>query len=306
MNELLARGLTTIFVTGGLMQELLDLRERLESGEIVGPRMLTTGPGFTAPDGWPVPLASRIAPERRDDASVEVSDPMTAQDEVRRHAQLGVDAVKIYYDHPDFSTLDDRVLDAILIEAEHLGLATFAHTSGVEETMRVARSGIDRLVHSVRGIESDPADVRYLRDSEIAVSTTVSFETEEHGTAQGVAYASEAERALEQRLNSLRYLWDEDVLVAFGTDSPFALGSTFMTEVRALSRVFAPSEIVASMTKNAAEYMYLSEELGTLEQGKVADLLVIDGDPLVDVTALEEIRFVIQNGRIVFDSQNTE
>ena len=86
-------------------------------------------------------------------------------------------------------------------------------------------------------------------------------------------HADDHER-LEQALDNIRYLVSTNSVVAFGTDNPPPLGTDdLMTEVRTLSRVLTPAEIIRSMTEHAAEFLGRSDELGTLAPGKLADLV---------------------------------
>ena len=85
--------------------------------------------------------------------------------------------------------------------------------------------------------------------------------------------------------------------MAFGTDSPDFIGP--MVEVEQLRTVLEPAEIITALTRHAAAYLELGDEIGTLEPGKVADLIVIDGDPLTDISTLANVQIVIQAGRVV-------
>ena len=87
--------------------------------------------------------------------------------------------------------------------------------------------------------------------------------------------------------------------MAIGTDSP--PGLDFMAEVRALRAVLSPEEIITALTRNAAVFLYLEDELGTLESGKVADIMIIDGDPLSDIEDLTNVQVVIKGGEVVVD-----
>lgn len=93
---------------------------------------------------------------------------------------------------------------------------------------------------------------------------------------------------------------DEGVLVAFGADNPPPLGLTeLMTEVEALGTVLSPREVIETLTVNAARYLEVDDSLGTLEPGKVADLVLVDGDPLQDLSALSEVVMVLKRGEVV-------
>ena len=102
------------------------------------------------------------------------------------------------------------------------------------------------------------------------------------------------------------------MIVAFGTDTvagpdSFAEGR-FLAEARALNQVLSNDDVVTSLTRNAAAYLGLDDELGTLEPGKIADIILVDGDPLADIAHLARVQVVIQGGRVVVDkrSENIE
>ena len=95
------------------------------------------------------------------------------------------------------------------------------------------------------------------------------------------------------------------MIVAFGTDSvePDTAEARFMIEAKALNQVLSNEEVISTLTRNAAVYVGLGDELGTLEAGKLADIVVIDGDPLTDISDIASVEIVIQNGRIVVDNR---
>ena len=99
-------------------------------------------------------------------------------------------------------------------------------------------------------------------------------------------------------------LWDGGVIVAFGTDNPPALGrSALLEEARLLNQVLSNEEVLQALTLNAARFLDMGDELGSLEQGKHADIVVLDGDPLADIGVLDKVKLVIKAGEIVVDNR---
>jgi len=87
-----------------------------------------------------------------------------------------------------------------------------------------------------------------------------------------------------------------------GTDDPPFFGpAEFMIEVEALAEVLTPAEVIESLTVGAARYLQIDERLGSIEPGKIADLVVVRGDPLSDLQALREVVVVLQGGEVVVD-----
>ena len=111
------------------------------------------------------------------------------------------------------------------------------------------------------------------------------------------------EAVLDEELDRVRRLWDSGVTVAFGTDTPLAAGDALALEIDLLSRVFSPEEIVRSLTVNAAEHLGLGNEVGTLTEGQVADLLLVGGDPLTNASDLANVVLVVQRGAVVVDNR---
>jgi imidazolonepropionase-like amidohydrolase len=100
-----------------------------------------------------------------------------------------------------------------------------------------------------------------------------------------------------------RLLWDAGITYGYGTDTTFLPKDSLAQELRALHLVFSAQDIVKIMTKNAAAVIGKSKDIGTLENGKIADLVVIDGDPLASVDDLLKVKTVIKDGQIVVDKR---
>ena len=160
-------------------------------------------------------------------------------------------------------------------------------------------------------------DVAGMRELKIPVITTAAVQVgmdERPRMADSTFVPSEA-GYMNLCLVNIRKLWDEGVTVTFGTDAvagppgsgPGFFESTdsgegmFLAEARALNRVLSNYEVIVSLTRNVATLLGLGEELGTIEAGKIADIVIIDGDPLTDISDLERVRVVIQGGKVVVD-----
>jgi enamidase len=305
LKELLSHGVTTVMTPGGVTPEILDLRRRLAEGQIEGPRLVTSGAIFTAPGDWPVQLFTNN-PEGRRKGVVEVVDTLVARNRVTELANAGVNAIKIIYDSEIVPgvRLDDRVLEAVADEAERHNLPAYVHVGGVNEMLTVVGLGADRLVHVPNvGLIEDGPGASILREKGIAIATTTTLDALAVVAAATQPELQEAEAKRDLRLRNIRHLWNEGVTVAFGTDSTSRTGPTIMTEILTLGRTLTNLEIIDALTRNGAEYLYLGDEIGTLEPGKMADLVIIDGDPLTNISDLENVVVVIQGGQIVIDNR---
>jgi imidazolonepropionase-like amidohydrolase len=76
-----------------------------------------------------------------------------------------------------------------------------------------------------------------------------------------------------------------------------------MVEIEQLSKVLAPEEVIATLTRNAAAFLDRLDQTGTLEAGKIADIVMVDGDPLADGTSLGRVKLVLLGGEVVVDNR---
>lgn len=96
---------------------------------------------------------------------------------------------------------------------------------------------------------------------------------------------------------------DADDLIVFGTDTPnFSVPEGFQAELQLLSEAgLTPEQILQGMIRNAAVHLGQEDDLGTLEAGKLADLIVVDGNPLEDLSVLQNVEMIAKGGEVVFD-----
>jgi enamidase len=297
LRTLLEEGFTTVMMPGTYLGASIEVQRLLEQGDLEGPRLLFSGPGFTAPDDFPVRgMVCQGNPYCASSVAFQVEDAQTARRHVEELADAGVDGIKILVDTRG-ADLEGDVLAAIVDAARSRGVLSMLHAHDVAHMVAGVQAGVDRLVHTPSDalVTADQASV--VRDADVAVATTVSQATSEFAAAMGFEHGAEA---YDRLLQNIRTLVDQGVTVAFGTDSPDLLRP--MVEIQHLARVLTPAEVIALLTKNAAEFVGLGDDIGTLEPGKVADLVVVDGDPLADLAALGRVELVVQGGRVIVNA----
>ena len=282
LEAYLQSGVTTVISHGDYFPAILDVKRLVELGELRSPRLLASGPFLTTTDGHPVDfLCDGAAPFCRASMMAEVESPEAARATVRELAEAGVDAIKIVYDdglsqypHPE---LKDEVLSAIVNEAQQYGLPLMAHAREIADALKVIDFGIERLSHPPVLGTGDLSQVgQFLVNASVPFATTSSW---------GV--------------DGIRTLWESGANIAFGTDG-FGRGGPRGAVAREIE---PPAEVVAALTRNGAAYVGLGDEIGTLEPGKLADIVIVDGDPLADATELGNVEVVIQGGRIVVNNR---
>ncbi len=312
LKEYIRHGVTTVKSTGDPVSLILELRDQLNRGRLVGPRLLVVGPGFTAPNGHPASTLLKNDPWWRSEHSVEIDDPDKARAEVRRVANQGVDAIKLVYHsgpHPEFipagvpmEKLPESVMRAIIDEAHRQGLRATVHTWHEQDAIDVIGAGADGLEHGVGHA--------LLSDGRLA-ETLLAHNAFYVPTLRVYTLAT-TPSTLPTAKQNLKSLADKDVLIALGTDTiansegtPPGLNTVQELEFMADAGL-STSQIIRSATRNAAEHLGLANDLGTVEAGKIADLIIVDGDPLQDISSLHKVCMVVQQGRIVHDVTETQ
>jgi imidazolonepropionase-like amidohydrolase len=302
LEGVLGAGLTTVMSPADFVPEIFEVRRRLSEGDLRGPRLITAGRAFTGPGGHPAGSLCDGNPFCRSRCAVEVDDANLVRTEVKKDVEMGADFIKVVIDRhivPN-TAIDDAVVEAIASESEALGVPLLVH-AGTEDMVMAVEMGADGLVHSPLESVEESGVAALLVQRGVPIATSVSWHTPEFASATGQPWNEDKYRQL---LDNIRYLVDNGVVVAFGTDNPPPLGLTeFMYEVEALGTVLSPREVIESMTIQAARFLGIEDRLGTLEPGKVADLVLVDGDPLEDLAALGNVVMVVKEGTIVVDNR---
>jgi imidazolonepropionase-like amidohydrolase len=314
LNDFLTAGVTTVKSVGDSEDDILRVREKLASGELAGPRLLVTGAAFAAPGSHPATTVYGQNPWLRYRATVETDSPEPAREAVRRLAAKKVDAVKIvhqggckhgspYFFKAELLGLNVQILKlekaglgAIIDETHQHGLKVTVHTVDANAAIEALEAGADGLEHGVieHRLKDDQVVELLLRNRASYVPTLCLIKLEEK--TAGVRYAN------------LKQVADAGVKVALGTDSFCGLGkfgeNTIEEAERSAEAGIRAAQILRMATKDAAEHLGM-KDLGVVAPGKLADLLLLDGDPSTSISDLRKLSIVIQNGAIVVDNAYT-
>lgn len=317
LRAFLEAGITTVMSPGEYWPFILDVREAVRSGATVGPRIFTAGPLLTAPGGHPAATFCGFLdvagpnPWCREHLVEEVATEDAARRAVAKLAASDVDLVKFVYDQTDgagVAVLDTDLVDDIVDEAHQHDLRAYAHILEIPKALIAIEAGLDGLVH-LPAVPPEPELLERLaermRAAEVRASTTLLTWVEvvdilqadgEEEAARGMAELVEAMRRTLARLAEA-----EEGLVVLGTDTPhLPAGEAYHREIALVTDSgLSPEQVLRAATRDAAAHLGRGDELGTLEPGKLADLVVVAGDPLVDLTALRDVVLVIQDGEVV-------
>ncbi len=275
----------------GMNMSAFDAKEALRRGMIKGPRLFIAGKAIMCTGGhtwWCGQEADGL-------------DGIRAA--VRQQVKLGADLIKVIANErtPQF-TVDE--LRAAADEAHRLGKRITAHASIAQAIRNVVEAGFDSVEH---GGPADAGVLAQMVERHIMVVPTLSprvLQTE-RGPARGMPaeVAATRRRQAEQTPlgGPLARMREAGVKFAFGTDagSPCVPHEEIMGEMEFLLKyevVRTPLDVIQMLTINSAELRGDAESLGTIEAGKLADMVFVDGDPLKDIRALGQIRHVFVDG----------
>jgi len=301
-RQTLMAGVTSVRDLGGKDGIDLIIRDAIRSGFIPGPRMLASGRliCMTGGHGWQM--------------GREADGPDEVMKAAREQIKAGADVVKFMATggvmtpgvEPGSEQFTEEELRAGIQEAHKVGRKTATHAMGTQGILNALRAGIDSIEH---GVFLDEKTVSWMVKRDVPLVPTLSalYHIESKGIEAGIpAFAVDKTLRLKPfHLESVRMAREAGVRVVMGTDAgtPFNVHGENLGELKRLVDVgYSPMEALESGTQIASQVLGLENELGTIEEGKLADLVVVDGNPLDEVGLLlktEAIRLVMQGGKLV-------
>lgn len=311
LSGFLAMGITTVRSTGDPLPAITEVREALRSGILKGPRLLTSGPVLAVKDGHPAVTVCGGGSWTwcRENLVRELEDADGARKAVAELAGADVDFIKVVSAEPRFPKLDLAVLEAIVEEATTRSLKVIVHALPAESAIEAIEAGVHGLVHLAYGRIGHQALVEAMGDHPISSTVGLSspFEDEQGilRTPYGGEWNEREEEGRERNRAATAALWEGQALLAFGTDTPmFPPEQSWFHEAGALLGAgLTPSDVLLMATRNAALALGLEDEIGTIEVGKRADLLMVAGYPDADLEALKSIALVVKNGVVIVDQR---
>ncbi len=322
MKSFLDAGFTTVFSMGD-DPKILELKRRLNAGEIQGPTLYSAlivplAQGFPQP-AYPQPPSQYNDPGRTDPARppnrpvkalAGIPDEQTRAT-IRAAKQSGYDAIKtILVTTPGGP--ETHTLDVIVDEAHKQGFRVFTHATAVEDSITAVNAHVDVLAHTphIGHLEEDTAAKDRILAEHIPMVSTLGVFIPHFDDKNQPLYRDGGPFPMPRPLESggqgpvnARILWEGGQVYAYGTDTQWDPRVTLNDELRALNLVFSPRDIIKIMGPNTAAAIDKSKDLGTLEPGKIANIVLVDGDPLADVLTLTRVVMTIKDGKVVFDKR---
>jgi imidazolonepropionase-like amidohydrolase len=295
---LLQHGFVHVLDTGSFLDNTLALERRIESGEVPGPEIWTTGAPFTAPGGTPIYVRPIELPA--------LAMPEAARDSVRARLDRGADAIKLFAGSPvDWEKppvlMDEAVVAAVTETAHAAGALVLAHPTSVAGARVAALNGVDVLLHTTPD-DPTPWDAELLRvmvERRVHLVPTLklwAWELERAGQPPETVHAFQ-QAAVRQLADFTR----AGGRVVFGTDVGYMADHDPADEIRLMALAGLDFEaLLAALTTTPARLLGREQESGVIGVGRAADLVVVDGRPDQAIDALGEVRLTVRDGRIVY------
>lgn len=300
LQEMLTRwGFTSVFDIASVQKNTTVIRDRIKTGEVKGPRILTVGEPFWVKGGTPVYVKAFLESNHINIPEVEsIAQAMTRVDQQIRD---GADGIKIFansIEQDGILAMPLELAQAIVAEAHRLGKPVFAHVSNNEGIEVAVRSGVDVLAHTTPADTPwSPSFAARCAAAHMALTPTLTLWDFEFKNSS----PQELEKGMTKAADQLKAFWQAGGQVLFGTDVGYTDRFNTSEEFVWMSRGgMSFQQILASLTTNPAQRFGYSKSSGHIAKGMDADLVVLSSDPAQDATAFSKVRCTIRSGKIIY------
>lgn len=303
MHDLLAAGFTTVQSGGDDNSGILQLKRMVASGEIQGPRIIAS---------------ARVPTDRlENEAAVRAA--------VDEAVANGADSIaEVHYPADpawpfDPTRQESKNLAAGIAEARKLGVEFQVHAVSPPALVAAVRLGARKLVHSVHFQWLQPGQAQEVAAAGAQVSSSSGFGVPVFGVfnqdneptfrdgkpwPEGIIAGEGQGREAGYKVINLRTLYDHGVDVTFSTDTTYDAHAAFAHELKVLNLVFSPTDLIKILGMNSARFIDKQQEIGSLEPGKIADIVLLGGNPLDGYWNFLTAVVVIKGGQIMIDKRN--
>ena len=295
MQQLLEAGYTTVLSGGGPAEGNLTLRDHIEKGVINGPRIIPSG-------------------------SVRLTNtPEQARAEVRKMAEMGIKFTGeiSLTPKPGPSAKELETLKAIVDESKKVGVVVQVHAVSPQAMMAAVDAGVPLLVHTPHFGWLSFDDAKRVSAAGMKQLSTIGFGVPVFGVfaddnkprfrdgkpwPESILDGDGRGQEAGYKAVNARTSWDAGVIYGYGTDTNYDPKAGLEHELKSLNLMFSMQDIIKLMGPNTASYIQMSDQLGTLEAGKLADLILVEGNPLDGYWNMLNARVVLKGGVIVWSA----
>jgi imidazolonepropionase-like amidohydrolase len=295
----LQAGITTVRDLGGCDGVDLGLKKAIGDGLVAGPRLLVSGKVLCMTGGHGHFMGR------------EVDGPDEVRKGAREQLKAGADVIKLMATggvmtpgvEPGSAQLTYEELRAGVEEAQKAGKLTATHAQGTTGIKNAVRAGIDSIEHGFF-LDSEAIEMMLERGTFFVPTLAALFYICEAGLDAGIpAFVIEkSKRTYEAQLDSFRRARAAGVRIGAGNDggTPFNTADNLAGELeRMVAAGLSPAEALQTAHLAAADLLRMSDQIGSIEPGKLADLVVLEADPLADISAVRQVHTVFKAGQRV-------
>jgi len=302
----LEAGITTVRNVGADGFADVALRDAINAGDVPGPRMLVSGPALSITGGH---CDNDLLPFEYHATSEGVADGVEAvQHKTREIIKYGADVIKICAtggvlskgDDPNAAQFTLEEMKAIVADAHRLGRKVAAHAHGAQGVIWASDAGVDSVEHG--HLMNDEAIATLKKNGTYLVPTLYLIDWQRENAAQANLpefLKHKMELVSQTGKNNARKAFAAGVKIGMGTDAAVYPHGLNAHELEVYVKLgMTPLQAIQTATISDADLLGWSDKVGTLETGKFADIIAVDGDPLADITTLQRVKFVMKGGEV--------